>query len=859
MADASSITALLGPTNTGKTHRTIERMLDHDTGMIGLPLRLLAREVYDRVSVRVGEGRVALVTGEEKRVPRRPDVLGVHGRGDARWTREVDFLAVDEVQLAAHAQRGHVFTERVLHARGRRETWFMGSDTMRGVMEQLCPAAKVVSHPRLSRLSYAEPVPLQRLPPRSAVVAFSLPQVYELAERLRIARGGSAVVLGALSPRTRNAQVAIYQKRARWTHLVATDAIGMGLNLDVRHVAFASLRKFDGREVRDVDVAELAQIAGRAGRHVRDGTFGAVAPLSLPRDVARAIEGHRFPAVRRVQWRSADLAFDSLDALLASLQAPPPMRCLRRVATPDDEAALAILAALPAVRARASDPARVRLLWEVCSVPDFRKLLREAHAELLGEVFVALADRGALAEPWLRARVAELDDPSGDVDALVARIAAVRTYTYVASQPAWVERAEHWQEQTRAVEDRLSDALHAALVRRFVDQPNAAPRAAAPRARRRVGAEAVEVAPTHPFAALRPLRDAMRPRVERPADAARARVDALVEAPHERFSLGDDGTLRARRRSPRAARRGQRRHPARRGAPARGGLRRGRPVAPPAAPRGLDARPRDRAPRPPARRRGDRQRARRPLPPGAGPRRGPDPGGRRHRRGPLRGGARRPRGPRRQLRRVGDLRPRAPHAGGRRAARRARGGPPRRPPLAPAHRGDDVGPRGAGRAAGAVRGDGLPPLRGLRGEGRRRRARPRGAPGGGGGHRGAARPLARAPAARTRGRSSRPRHSKAAAQKRRWPIVMWQIKANNGASWVHSSRAPPGRFERDVAALLIEVFQPRMDLLACRIDDAETAARLTAWERERFGARGRVWRVGDWRPAGCARASAGDG
>lgn len=542
MADASSITALLGPTNTGKTHRTIERMLDHDTGMIGLPLRLLAREVYDRVSTRVGEGRVALVTGEEKRVPRRPDywVCTVEAMP---VSREVDFLAVDEVQLAAHEQRGHVFTERVLHARGRRETCFMGSDTMRGVMEQLCPAAKVVSHPRLSRLAQVDPVPLQRLPPRSAVVAFSLPQVYELAERLRIARGGAAVVLGALSPRTRNAQVAMFES-GEVDYLVATDAIGMGLNLDVRHVAFASLRKFDGREVRDVDVAELAQIAGRAGRHVRDGTFGAVAPLSLPRDVARAIEGHRFPAVRRVQWRSADLAFDSLDALLASLQAPPPMRCLRRVATPDDEAALAILAALPAVRARASDPARVRLLWEVCSVPDFRKLLREAHAELLGELFVALADRGALAEPWLRARVAELDDPSGDVDALVARIAAVRTYTYVASQPAWVERAEHWQEVTRAVEDRLSDALHAALVRRFVDQPNAAPRAAAPRARRRVAAEAAEVAPSHPFAALRPLRDAMRPRVERPADAARARVDALVEAPHERFSLGDDGALR---------------------------------------------------------------------------------------------------------------------------------------------------------------------------------------------------------------------------------------------------------------------------------------------------------------------------
>jgi len=543
MADASSITALLGPTNTGKTHRTIERMLDHDSGMIGLPLRLLAREVYDRVSVRVGEGRVALVTGEEKRVPRRPDywVCTVEAMP---VSREVDFLAVDEVQLAAHPQRGHVFTERILNARGRRETWFMGSDTMRGVMAQLCPAAKVVSHPRLSRLSYAEPVPLQRLPPRSAVVAFSLPQVYELAERLRVARGGAAVVLGALSPRTRNAQVAMFEA-GEVDYLVATDAIGMGLNLDVGHVAFASLRKFDGREVRDVDVAELAQIAGRAGRHVRDGTFGAVAPLSLPRDLARAVEGHRFPAVRYVQWRSADLAFDSLDALLASLQCPPPMRCLRRVSAPDDEAALASLCALPAIRGRAVDPARVRLLWDVCSIPDFRKLLLEAHAELLGEIYVALVDRGTLAEPWLRARVDELDDATGDVDTLVARIAAVRTYTYVAGQGAWVERAEAWQQRTREVEDRLSDALHAALVRRFVDQPGGPARAASPRASRRASASGeVEVAPTHPFAALRTMRDAMRPREGASGAAARARVDALVEAPYERFTLADDGTIR---------------------------------------------------------------------------------------------------------------------------------------------------------------------------------------------------------------------------------------------------------------------------------------------------------------------------
>jgi ATP-dependent RNA helicase SUPV3L1/SUV3 len=542
MTDASSLTALLGPTNTGKTWRAIERMLDFDTGMIGLPLRLLAREVYDKVTARVGEARVALVTGEEKRIPRRPDywVCTVEAMP---VDREVDFVAVDEVQLAAHAQRGHVFTARILHARGRRETWFLGSDTMRGVMGELAPAARVVTHPRLSRLSYVEPVPLQRLPPRSAVVAFSLPQVYELAERLRIARGGCAVVLGALSPRTRNAQVAMFQA-GEVDYLVATDAVGMGLNLDVRHVSFASLRKFDGREVRGLDPAELAQIAGRAGRHTQDGTFSAVAPLALPRDLIDAIEQHRFAPVRRVQWRASALSFDSLDALVASLHAPTPLRCVVRAKGADDEAALASMALRPEVRARLTDPSRVRLLWDVCTVPDFRKLLFEAHVEGLAELFVELADRGALRDAWMAARVATVDDADADVDALVARIAAIRTWTYVSHQPGWVEHAPVWQERARDVEDRLSDALHRALVRRFVDQPAGARGAAsAPRPRVRARPDEPEVAAGHPFAGLRAMRDAMRPRVEAPDHALRRRVDELVEAPHERFTLDERGRI----------------------------------------------------------------------------------------------------------------------------------------------------------------------------------------------------------------------------------------------------------------------------------------------------------------------------
>ncbi|MEJ7730313.1 MAG: helicase-related protein, partial [Polyangiaceae bacterium] len=385
MTEASAITAVLGPTNTGKTHGAVERMLSHQSGVIGLPLRLLAREVYDRITARIGEARVALVTGEEKRVPRRPDywVCTVEAMPLAR---EVDFLAVDEVQLAAHHQRGHVFTERILHARGRAETWFLGSDTMRPLLSELTPTARFVAHPRLSTLRFAGAQKLSRLPPRSAVVAFSTLQVYETAERMRALRGGAAVVLGALSPRTRNAQVAMYQA-GEVDHLVATDAIGMGLNLDIGHVAFAGLRKFDGREARELDAAEVAQIAGRAGRYLSDGTFGTLAPLSLPPPVAMAVEAHRFPAVKRVRWRSVDLDLASPDALLASLAERSPARSLVLSTGADDAVALTLLAGTEEVRARARGAEAVSLLWEVCRIPDYKKLLAESHAALLLEIW----------------------------------------------------------------------------------------------------------------------------------------------------------------------------------------------------------------------------------------------------------------------------------------------------------------------------------------------------------------------------------------------------------------------------------------------------------------------------------------
>jgi ATP-dependent RNA helicase SUPV3L1/SUV3 len=548
MTEGSPITALLGPTNTGKTHRAVERMLAYDSGMIGLPLRLLAREVYDRITARVGEARVALVTGEEKRVPRRPDywVCTVEAMP---MDREVDFLAVDEIQLAAHDQRGHVFTERLLAARGRRETWFMGADTMRPIFAELCPAAKIVEHPRLSRLTSAGSAKLTKLPPRSAVVAFGMPQVYAIAERLRVLRGGAAVVLGALSPRTRNAQVALFQA-GEVDYLVATDAIGMGLNLGVTHVAFAGMRKFDGHAVRDLDPAELAQIAGRAGRYTTDGTFGTVAPQGLPPELAQAIELHRFAAIRRVFYRNTDLDLGSIDALTASLRQRPRSSALRLVEHAEDTAALVALAQDPAVRARARGPEAVGLLWEVCRIPDFRKLLLDTHVTLLAEIYAQLSGpRAILAADFLAARLAEIDDPEGDIDTLLARIASIRTWTYISHRTLWVPDASAWQERARAIEDHLSDALHDRLVQRFVDRGPGKRSIASPKRARgseaalAAEADAAPVSASHPFAALASLRARDAPPQPDPEGAPDRWVESLVSAAHERFALDEKGRL----------------------------------------------------------------------------------------------------------------------------------------------------------------------------------------------------------------------------------------------------------------------------------------------------------------------------
>ncbi|MEO1423589.1 MAG: helicase-related protein [Pseudomonadota bacterium] len=464
-----TVTAVLGPTNTGKTHYAIERMLGHRTGVMGFPLRLLAREVYDRIVALRGPSVVALVTGEERIVPARAQY----------WVCTVeampldiapDFLAVDEIQLCADPERGYVFTDRLLNARGILETLFLGAETMRSRIAALVPDAHFVRRERFSKLSYAGSKKTSRMPPRSAIVGFSVESVYAIAELLRRQKGGAAVVMGALSPRTRNAQVALYQN-GDVDYLVATDAIGMGLNLDINHVAFSGLTKFDGRRSRMLMPNELSQIAGRAGRHTNDGTFGVTgeAPPLEP-EVVDAIESHRFAPIRKLNWRNDRLEFGTVPALLASLDQSPKHEDLVRAREADDLIALKTLWELPEIRDMVRVGPDVRKLWDICQIPDFRKVAPGEHAALLARLHGFIRDGGVIPDDWLAQQIRRIDRPVGDIDALSKRLAFIRTWTYVSQRAGWVEDIEHWRGETRAVEDRLSDALHGALTQRFVDR-----------------------------------------------------------------------------------------------------------------------------------------------------------------------------------------------------------------------------------------------------------------------------------------------------------------------------------------------------------------------------------------------------
>ena len=465
------LTAVLGPTNTGKTHLAVERMLGHQTGMMGFPLRLLAREIYDRIVAQKGVGAAALVTGEERIWPKGARYLMCTAEAMPKEPEPRGFVALDEAQLGQDRERGHVFTARLLHERGRDETMILGSAALTGIVETLLPEADIISRPRFSTLEYDGPRKLAKLPPRSVIVAFSADEVYALAEALRRISGGAAVVMGGLSPSTRNAQVAMFQA-GEVDYLVATDAIGMGLNLDVGHVAFASLNKFDGVRQRRLSISEMAQIAGRAGRHQRDGSFGSLGADAAFTDAEiAAIEEHRFPAIETLYWRNPAPAMDNVAALIASLDEAPKEERLRAAPEATDLAVLKLLAAEPDVVARADGPERVARLWHACSLPDFTKSGAQAHARLVARLWSELSsDAGTIDTDWFAARLAALDVTEGSVEVLAERIAKVRTCCYIAQRKDWLADPAAQAEAGRAVEMRLSDALHQALTARFVDR-----------------------------------------------------------------------------------------------------------------------------------------------------------------------------------------------------------------------------------------------------------------------------------------------------------------------------------------------------------------------------------------------------
>jgi ATP-dependent RNA helicase SUPV3L1/SUV3 len=560
------VRAILGPTNTGKTYLAIERMCAHSSGVIGFPLRLLAREVYDRVVAMKGANQVALMTGEERIVPQgaryflcTAESMPVGSEGEDG--RSFAFAAIDEAQLGIDPERGHVFTDRMLRARGREETLILGSDTLKPLIRKLLPEAEIVSRPRFSTLRYAGAAKLSRLPPRSAIVAFSAEQVYALAEMLRRFKGGAAVVMGALSPATRNAQVAMFQ-RGEVDYLVATDAIGMGLNMDVSHVAFAGLEKFDGRRDRRLTIAEMAQIAGRAGRHQRDGSFGTLglggesAP-ELSDEEVNAIEEHRFRPLDHLYWRSAELDFTTVVDLIASLEARSDDPLLRPAPLAIDLAVLKLLAEDPAIAATRGKKARV--LWAVCGLPDFRKVGPMHHARMVRRLFSYIGEGGHIPHEWFAAEVARLDNVAGDIEALADRLAGVRSWAYIAQRSDWLADPAKWAERTRAVEARLSDALHERLTQRFVDRrtavlvrdigargADALPVTVAADGEVSVGPEPIghlagfefRVDPTARLADKRLLLAAAERRLGEELDR---RAAALCQAPDSEFRLVEDG------------------------------------------------------------------------------------------------------------------------------------------------------------------------------------------------------------------------------------------------------------------------------------------------------------------------------
>ena len=465
----SNVKAILGPTNTGKTYYAMDRMLAHSSGIIGFPLRLLARENYDKAVSQVGRSQVALVTGEEKIIPPYAKYFCCTVES-MPLNREFSFVCVDEIQLAADPDRGYIFTDRILHSRGLKETVLLGAETIRPLLQKILPDIIIDTRPRLSTLSYIGVKKLTRLKPRSTIVAFSVPEVYKIAELIRTKKGGAAIVMGALSPRTRNSQVDLYQN-GQVDYLIATDAIGMGLNMDIDHVAFASDSKFDGNIPRYLTPPEIAQIAGRAGRSTRNGTFGVIdESLKFDEETIEQVESHSFFPLKNLWWRNTDLNFSSVNKLIKSLDKAPPFNFMRKKVGALDAICLTHLSQIDTIKAKIENEENLSLLWNICQIPDFSNTLSGMHFNLLEKTFELLLSRGKLDNEWIKSQITRLDRYDGEIDTLLNRIANVRTWTFITNRSNWLDETEYWQDQAKTIEDKLSDELHERLTQRFVDK-----------------------------------------------------------------------------------------------------------------------------------------------------------------------------------------------------------------------------------------------------------------------------------------------------------------------------------------------------------------------------------------------------
>ena len=464
----NNLIAVLGPTNTGKTHYAIERMLQYNSGVIGFPLRLLAREVYDKLVNKKGLLNIALITGEERIVPNTAKYFICTVEAMPK-NLHVDFVAIDEAQLCMHNERGHIFTDKILNHRGEQETMFLGSDSLEQLLKYIYPNIFIKKMTRFSTLKYTGKTKLTRIPRRSAIVSFSINDVYEIAELVKRKHGGTAVVLGALSPKTRNAQVELYES-GEVDYLVATDAIGMGLNMDINHVYFAKNNKFDGRVTRPLTISELAQIAGRAGRYKKDGSFGITAKcIDFSANAINAIENHIFSSINTMIWRNNDLDFTSLKSLLRSLSLMPNKSYLTMSPEAEDERLLKALSKKSLIKNNLLGEKQVKLIWEICSIPDYSKNFDDSHLDLIEQIYLFIEDKGEIPESWVNKKLDGLNNIKGELDLLGTRLANVRTWNYISNHKDWIKTGSGIDKRARYIENRLSDALHAGLIERFVD------------------------------------------------------------------------------------------------------------------------------------------------------------------------------------------------------------------------------------------------------------------------------------------------------------------------------------------------------------------------------------------------------